>query len=34
MAQQVVDGRQIEIHLAGVLGLELVDLEIDDDEAA
>jgi len=33
MAQQVVDGRQVEVHLAGVLELEVVDLEVDDDEA-
>ena len=34
MPQQVVDGGQVEIHLAGVLGLEVVYLELDDDEAS
>lgn len=30
----VINRRQVEVHLAGVLRLELVDLEVDDDEAA
>ena len=34
MAQQVVDRREIEIHLAGELGLERNGLQIDDHVAA
>ena len=34
MAQQIINGRQVKVHLARVLRLEVVDLEIDDDEAA
>src|SRR5579863_3923852 len=29
-----IDGGQVEVHLPGVLGLELAGLELDDDEAA
>ena len=34
MAHQVVDRREVEVHLARVLGLELGRLEVDDDVAA
>ena len=34
MAEQVVGRRQVEIHLAGELRLELLDLEVDHHEAA
>jgi hypothetical protein len=34
MSQQIIDSRQVKIHLARVLRLEVVDLEINDDEAA
>ena len=34
MAEQVVDGSEVEIHLAGKLRLECFRLQIDDDKAA
>jgi methyl coenzyme M reductase subunit D len=33
MAQPVIDGRQVEFHPAGILRLEVVDLEVDHNEA-
>ena len=33
VAELVVDDAQVEVHLAGVLGLELALLQVDDDEA-
>src|SRR5262245_30143301 len=33
MAQLIVDGGQIEVHLAGKFRLEVLDLQLDDDEA-
>lgn len=34
MAQEVVHGREVEVHLAGVLGPEVGHLQVDHDEAA
>ena len=34
MAQAVVNGGKVEVHLAGVLWLERRHLQVDDDEAA
>ena len=34
MTKLVIDDAQVEIHLAGVLGLELAFLQVDHDEAA
>jgi hypothetical protein len=34
MPELIVDSGQVEIHLSGVLGLEVLDLEVDYDKTA